>query len=230
MIPPPVILVVSCFGAGLATGLSHFWALAGGMMVAGIGAMVLRRNVAVFVVTAAIGVGVGAVARHREDEGCAAQLPAGRMRLDVLLLEPLTEAGGIAAVEPRGAGCRGSITARFRRGKALDAGQAVAIEGEWTRGTRRLIEPDGTFSVKEASAGGRATRLEFSVRNALAGASARLYGTRAPLVDALVVGRRSGMDRDLKASFASSGLVHLLSYTRPSWLFWGFSAGLLIIF
>ena len=43
---------------------------------------------------------------------------------------------------------------------------------------------------------------------------------RAPLVDALVVGRRSGMDRQLKTSFASSGLVHLLSIS-------GFHIGLI---
>ena len=220
VIPPPVILLVFCFGAGLATGLSHFWALAGGMMVLGVIATGVRRDLALFMVTAAIGAGVGMVARHREEMGCAAQLPAGRMALEALLLEPLSEDGGMASVAPLRAGCRGIVTARFPRGDALDAGRTLAIEGEWTRGTRRLIEPDGILSVKKVTATGWVKRAEFSVRNTLAGASARLYGSRAPLVDALVVGRRSGMDRELKTSFASSGLVHLLSIS-------GFHIGLI---
>ncbi len=220
MIPPPAVLLVFCFGAGLATGLSHFWALTGAMMVTGTVVLVMRRESAVFVVTAAIGIAGGVVARHREDAGCAAQLPPGRMALDVLLLEPLTVEGGLALVEPLGAGCRGAVSARLPRGRALEAGSRLVVEGEWTRGTRRLIEPDGVLGVKGITAKGRVGRVEFMVRNALARASARLYGARAPLVDALVVGRRSGMDRDLKTSFASSGLVHLLSIS-------GFHIGLI---
>jgi predicted membrane metal-binding protein len=48
-------------------------------------------------------------------------------------------------------------------------------------------------------------------------ASAALYGPRAPLVDALVIGRRSAMDRDLRDAFAVSGLVHLLSISGSTW-------------
>ncbi|MBP2647953.1 MAG: internalization-related competence protein ComEC/Rec2 [Gemmatimonadetes bacterium] len=220
MIPPPGVLMVFCFGAGLATGLSHFWALACGMMVTGTVAVLVRRDVAVFAATAAIGIGVGAVARQRDDASCAARLPVGRVALEALLLEPLTTDGGIASLEPVHAGCSGVVTARFRRGRALEAGSRLAIEGEWTRGTRRLIEPDGMLGVKQVTPKGQVRRVEFGARNALAAATARLYGARAPLVDALVVGRRSGMDRELKASFASSGLVHLLSIS-------GFHIGLL---
>ena len=220
MIPPPVVLVVFCFGAGLATGLSRFWALAGGLMVTGVVAAMVRRDVAVFVATAAIGLAAGVVARHGEDARCAAWLPPGRMGLEVLLLEPVTPDGGIASVDPLRAGCRGAVTARFPRGDPLDAGRTLSVEGEWTRGTRRLIEPDGVLGVARITPTGRVGRVEFSVRNALARASARLYGSRAPLVDALVVGRRSGMDRELKTAFASSGLVHLLSIS-------GFHIGLI---
>lgn len=189
-------------------------------MVIGALVLALRRDFAVFVVTAAIGIAAGTVARHREDARCAARLPAGQMALEVLLLEPVAADGGLASVELLRAGCRGEVSARFPRGSALEAGSRLAVEAEWTRGTRRLIEPDGVLRVRRLSAGGRVHRIEFDVRNALARASARLYGARAPLVDALVVGRRSGMDRELKTSFASSGLVHLLSIS-------GFHIGLI---
>ena len=220
MIPPPAVLLVFCFGAGLATGLSHFWALAGAMMVTGLGLVLIRRTLAVFLATAVAGIAVGLVAAQREEAGCAARLAAGRMVLDVLLLEPVTAEGGIASVEPVRAGCYGAVTARLPRGQAFGAGSRLAVEGQWTRGTRRLVEPDGTLQVRRVSIRAQELRIEFRVRNAIARASASLYGARAPLVDALVVGRRSGMDRELKLSFASSGLVHLLSIS-------GFHIGLI---
>ena len=220
MIPPPAVLLVCCFGAGLATGLSHFWALACGMLITGTVLLTLRRALTVFIATSALGFAVGLAARHHQESTCAARLPAGRVALDVLLLEPVTTEGGMASVEPLHAGCRGTVTARLPRGQALDAGSRLAIAGEWTRGTRRLLEADGMLGVRQVSVSGQVPRLDFDVRNAIARASAALYGARAPLVDALVVGKRSGMDRDLKQSFASSGLVHLLSIS-------GFHIGLI---
>jgi competence protein ComEC len=58
------------------------------------------------------------------------------------------------------------------------------------------------------------------LRTALARASAELYGSRAPLVDALMLGRRGAIDPDLQDRFAQSGLVHLLSIS-------GFHVGLI---
>lgn len=220
MIPPPAILVVFCFGAGLATGLSHFWALACGLLAGGVLLGCCRRDALTFLAAAAAGFGIGLMSRHAVDGSCAARLPAGRFSIEVLLLEPVTEEGGIAWVGPEDAGCTGSVAARFRRGEPHDAGERLAVDATWTPGVRRLIEPDGMLAVKQASSRARVARLEFRVRNALNRASARLYGDRAPLVDALVVGRRSGMDRQLKAAFASSGLVHLLSIS-------GFHIGLI---
>jgi len=209
-----------CFGAGLATGLSHFWAMGCGVLVAGIAALLRERRAVVFIAGAAAGFTIGLIARHGVDRTCAARLPTGRFSLDVLLLEPVTDAGGLTAVEPIGAGCDGGVTARFPRGEPQEAGRRLAVDAIWTPGIRRLVEPDGLLTVKDATPGERVDRLEFRVRNFLARASATLYGARAPLVDALVVGRRSGMDRQLKTSFASSGLVHLLSIS-------GFHIGLI---
>jgi competence protein ComEC len=220
VIPPPAVLLVLSFGAGLATGLSHFWALACVIAVGGAVLSWRRGNSGVFVMAAIAGFGIGLMARHGVDDKCAARLPTGRFSIDVLLLEPVTDEGGVASVEPLAAGCRGNYCARLPRGEPHEAGRRLAVDAIWTPGIRRLIEPDGMLAVKRATPGPRVERLEFRVRNALARASSRLYGARAPLVDALVVGRRSGMDRQLKNSFASSGLVHLLSIS-------GFHIGLI---
>ena len=220
MIPPPSVLVVLCFGAGLATGLSHFWGLACVILLAWVAAIVWQWQAVVFLTAASAGFAIGVLAHHSADAGCTTRMPAGRISLDVLLLEPVTDEGGLAAVEPLGAGCRGTVTARLPRGEPHAAGRILAVDAIWTSGLRRLVEPDGLLAVKRMTPGARAERLEFRVRNYLAGASSSLYGARAPLVDALVVGRRSGMDRQLKTSFASSGLVHLLSIS-------GFHIGLI---
>src|SRR5204862_83449 len=58
------------------------------------------------------------------------------------------------------------------------------------------------------------------LRTLLGQASRSLYGARAPLVDALMLGRRGGIDADLQDRFAQSGLVHLLSIS-------GFHVGLI---
>ncbi len=58
------------------------------------------------------------------------------------------------------------------------------------------------------------------IRTGLFLSSRRLYGSRAPMVDALVLGRRGGIAPELQNRFAQSGLVHLLSIS-------GFHVGLI---
>src|SRR5439155_42589 len=45
----------------------------------------------------------------------------------------------------------------------------------------------------------------------LAARRRRLFGTRAPLVDALVIARRAELDAELRERYTRSGLAHLLS-------------------
>ena len=63
--------------------------------------------------------------------------------------------------------------------------------------------------------------LGEQLRTAVAHAVRRLYGTRAPIVEALIVGRRADLDPRLRDAFAHSGLVHLLSIS-------GFHVGLIV--
>ena len=78
MIPPPSVLLVMFFGAGLATGLAHFWAVACGALVAGIVAVRWQRRGMVFMAGAAAGFMIGLMARHGVDGTCAARLPGQR--------------------------------------------------------------------------------------------------------------------------------------------------------
>ena len=78
----------------------------------------------------------------------------------------------------------------------------------------------GLLAIRGAEAGTGGASLSESVRTVVERSSAALYGGRAPLVDALMLGRRGGIDRTLQDQFAQSGLVHLLSIS-------GFHVGLI---
>src|SRR4029077_19507487 len=71
--------------------------------------------------------------------------------------------------------------------------------------------PGGTLVIRQIHRVAGKPAPSARIRTALGRGSRRLYGTRAPMVDALVLGRRGGIDRALQDRFAQSGLVHLLS-------------------
>jgi competence protein ComEC len=208
----PPILLTAVYGAGLATGLLHFGGLAG---VAGVmlPAMLLARRPLATLLASAFLLGrlSGEVARLRDTDSCAARLPAGLLRLRVRLLEPADSAGGLLAVQPIGARCNGPVMARWPAARRTDVGMVVQLTARWIPRPSGAGRPAGTLVVADrGQVSGQATFSE-RLRGALALASRSLYGARAPMVDALVLGRRSGIDRDLQDRFAQSGLVHLLS-------------------
>ncbi|HEV7365769.1 MAG TPA: DNA internalization-related competence protein ComEC/Rec2 [Gemmatimonadales bacterium] len=208
----PPILFTAVYGAGLATGLLHFGALAGVAGVLLATALLARRPLATLLTSAfLLGRLSGEVARLHERDGCAARLPAGLLRLRVRLLEPTDTVGGILGVQPVGARCNGPVMARWPAALRTDPGSVLEVTARWIPRPGVAGRPAGTLVVTDiAEVAGRAT-LSERLRGALARASRTLYGARAPMVDALVLGRRAGVDRDLQDRFAQSGLVHLLS-------------------
>jgi predicted membrane metal-binding protein len=126
----------------------------------------------------------------------------------------------MVSARPVGGRCTGLIQIRWPTRPSVRAGHTVRLDGRWIASQGWGGRPEGIFVVKRV--------LEVSGRPALAArlrgwitetAEAR-FGARAPLVDALVLGRRGTMDPDLKDAFARSGLVHLLSIS-------GFHVGLI---
>lgn len=217
--PPPIVQLALAYGAGLATGLSRFPAHACVGLVLLV--LVLRRRQAGWLAgVAALGVVAASVARVRADGSCAARLPAARIALELRLEEPVAADGGLARAVPEPARCVGELLARWPRRHPMPAGTRVQVEGSWLADSGRWRPPAGLLLVERARVVGHAPTLAERLREAASRASAELYGSRAPLVDALVIGRRSSMDRELRDAFAASGLVHLLSIS-------GFHVGLL---
>ena len=155
-----------------------------------------------------------------EQSRCTARLPANQLRIRVRLLEPAATDGGRVFVQPIGARCSGVVSASWPAGQAVTAGLELLVEGRWIPNAGATGRPDGILVVRSTGRPTGTPSLGAELRNSLAGASRALYGTRAPLVDALMLGRRGGIDPLLQQRFAEAGLVHLLSIS-------GFHVGLI---
>lgn len=216
----PPILVTLAYGAGLATGLAHFGDTASA--IACLVAVLARRTPLAMVLATALVFGrVSAeVAWWRESDRCAARLPSAEFRVTVRTLEPADSVGGPIAVQPMRAGCADPVTARWPRRRAVEAGREVDVVARWVPRPGPLGRPSGTLVIRSVGTIRGTPALGARLRNGVAHASRTLYGPRAPIVDALVLGRRSGIDRELQDHFAQSGLVHLLSIS-------GFHVGLI---
>lgn len=210
MRPRPVVLLVLVFEAGLATGLTRFLDPALGVGILGLLLLLLRdRSVGWLAGVACCGLVLGAVTRSAASRSCAAAIPAARVTVAIRLLEPVSDGVSAAAVLDRR--CRGTLTIRVREAQLLPAGSRWTATGRWIATPRLGGRPDGILVVSGLVAlPGRPAPAE-RLRTRVARTSVRLYGSRAGLVEALLVGRRGGIDPSMNAAFARSGLVHLLS-------------------
>ncbi len=126
--------------------------------------------------------------------GASPGFPPLEFRVTVRTLEPADGAGGTMLVQPRHAGCADPVVARWPRG---------AWRGCRPRGTRHqpvgttsraLGRPSGILVILQWTDRGGEPSFGARFRNGVAHATSTLYGQRAPIADALVLGRRSGID------------------------------------
>ncbi|MDQ5840311.1 MAG: ComEC/Rec2 family competence protein, partial [Chloroflexota bacterium] len=206
----PAVLLVLSFEAGLATGLSHFPAPAFvALLLAALCLVTGRGAMAWLPCASGIGLVLGLVTREASSRECAAVLPAGVIEITLELLEPVQS--GVAAAAQKV--CDGEIAVKVRGDRVLPAGSRWRVTGRWIPTSRLGGRPGGILVAQELSPipNSQLPTPSTQLRNWLSRTTTRLYGTRAGLVDALLVGRRGGIDPALNAAFARSGLVHLLS-------------------
>lgn len=215
----PPILIVFAYGAGLATGLSRFWVPAAVILAPAI--LLCWRASPRFALGATVtllGVMSGGLTSIADQEACSRRLPGGRLELTLALADPADPAGGLVRARPLGASCRGTVTARWLSRHPAKAGLAVRATGRW------IPAPDkrygGTLVIEKIDSLGFHPALGDRLRNGILASTAALYGDRAPLVDALILNRRSTLDPTLSEAYAQSGLVHILSIS-------GFHVGLI---
>ncbi len=220
MRPPLAACIAIAYGAGLATGLARFPAPVVVLLI------LLPLIVAPAQVRGLCGAGIvlglltGTLAGRADRASCAAMLPAGPVVVTLRTEEPVDSGGARARATLPDAGCHGSIAVAWPRAWQAPAGMEVEAEGQWRPRAGRFDRPGGILLVREVRGPTMRATLGDRVRTGIHDIAQRLYGRRAPLVDALVLGRRTDLDRDLLEDFASAGLMHLLAIS-------GFHLGLL---
>jgi len=201
---PPILHVTVFFGAGLWAGLVVLVPM-GVVLVAlaaGTAAAARGRWPGLLFLTAVLGLTVGRVEQVVESQTCAWRWEPGAHRA-LLQVEDAPSVQGVTSAIVRYAreGCGGRI--RLALTDPVPAG-ALLIAAGTVRGSR-------VFRVEHARVLGASRALKARLRAAVAGRVRRLYGPRAPLVEALVTGRRDDLDPGLRREFAASGLAHLLA-------------------
>lgn len=202
---PPVIHVVAAYGAGLWVGL-----VASVPQAAALAAAVAALLAASLLgwpgmVGAAAGVGglTGALAGASQKTWCVAVWSPGPHAAMVALHDRagprgLASASVVAAPE----GCGGDLRLVARPGTLVAGARAVVV------GTFRA---PSVFKVEHVRVLNGARQPRYLLRDVLARRIERLYGSRAPLAEALILGRRDDLDPRWSRVFADAGIAHLLS-------------------
>lgn len=206
--PAGSLLLAVAYGAGLTTGLSRF---PDPLVVAaaGVAVVIVLRHppIRALACTLVLGVVIGAVTRQRADSSCAAILRPGVGTLTVTLVDPGLASGRVRVRSPT---CHGLVKARWPDGRALPAGATAEVSARWVPRPGPLDRPDGSLNVRRIETTWGSGGIVARSRNAAADRIGWLFGERAPLVDALLVGNQGGLDADLRQQFAEAGLIHLL--------------------
>jgi competence protein ComEC len=144
-------------------------------------------------------------------------LPDGRIPLLPIELEEARTDRGVVP------GCRVEARIRLPRGTgAMLAGTELQVDGAWWK-MPKPVAPSAWPADPSYAGFVFARKVSVVAQPALAAHPlltlrgwterriTRLFPRNAPLADALLLGRRETLDRELAARFAQSGLVHLLA-------------------
>jgi competence protein ComEC len=202
---PPILHLTLAYGAGLWAGLVLSIPPAVGVVgaAAGLASAASGTWPAILVAASGIGLLTGSVGRRRRAAACARVWHAGPHAATVLVHDRAGERGlTTASVLSAPEGCAGLLALRTAPG-ALPAGARAVLVGVFRAPT--LLRVDHARVL----AGPRA--LRFRLRDRAARRIERLYGPRAPLVKALVLGARDDLDPKWRQTFADAGVAHLLA-------------------
>jgi len=211
--------MVAALGAGLMTGLSRFPdPLVVCSVLLAIACLLRRHSAWILPVAGLAGAVLGALTRQHDAGSCAARFRSGSVEVTARLIE--SPIGGSARVEPLGAGCHGLVRVQLPEPATAEPGAVLRISGRWIPRPVTLRPSDGLLVAAQVQAMPGSASLGEWLRGRVTVSSARLFGDRAGVVDALILGRREGMDLTVREAFAQAGLVHLLAIS-------GFHVGLL---
>src|SRR5881296_1724941 len=213
---PPILFLTVAFGVGLWAGLDPF--VFAGAALWGV-ALPLIAAAACLAARAPLGAAVGimgvagllwgtAAVRAREAT-CTGRWAAGekagegRTRAVIVrLVDPAPAQGGIVDADVLPGTCAGSVRLRWPEGTGARGGTTWVVAGKWT-GSVLVVRRTRALDLVPHGRG--------ALRDALAARSTEVFGTRAPIVNALVFARNARLDSDIRERYVRSGLAHLLS-------------------
>lgn len=212
---PPILWLTVAFGAGLVTAL-HGAELRVTALCVLCGAAVLQRRAplgAACGIMLVAGMLWGSAALRERAATCAGVWGRGTREggrathaAQVRLRDPVPAAGGVVEGDVSSGPCRGTLTIRWPQGYPAHGGTTWVVAGRFLGNAQRGILVARRVRQLDAEPRGRG-----GLRDRLAERSRRLFGSRAPLVDALVIARRAELDPELRERYTRSGLAHLLS-------------------
>ncbi len=124
----------------------------------------------------------------------------------VRLADPAPDSGGVVDAEVVPGTCDGPLRLRWPERTPARGGTAWAVAGRWVGPVDR-----GVLVVRRARVLDPVPRGRGAVRDRLAERTLTLFGSRAPLVNALVFAPRADLDAQVRERYARSGLAHILS-------------------
>jgi competence protein ComEC len=124
----------------------------------------------------------------------------------VRLIDPAAATGGVVEARVVSGRCGGTLTIRWPSDHAARGGTTWVVAGRFLGDAQRGILVARRVRLLDGEPRGRG-----ALRDRVAERSRALFGSRAPLVDALVIARRTDLDAELRERYTRSGLAHLLS-------------------
>ena len=207
---PPILYLTVVFAAGLAVAL-HGVELRVAAWCVLVGALLLCRTAplaAALALMLVAGTLWGTAALREQRATCAGQWtrPGVTRAVTIQLSDPVAVTGGVTEGLVRGGGCGGALTIRWPDGHAAHGGTTWVVAGRFLGDVARGLLVARRVRELDAVPRGRG-----ALRDRIADRSRRLFGARAPLVDALVIARRAELDAEIRERYTRSGLAHLLS-------------------
>ncbi len=203
---PPIIQLAVGFGAGLWAGLVLFAPTEFVWILLLVSAVICARSHwrGVLALAVAMGFATGGAVATRSSAECGVIWKTGSRSVLLRVLDRPGMSGTTSAkVLHASEGCIGTLRLRVDSAQNVPGGARVLAVGVYRgRGVFRATH------VRVLS-GGRS--LRFAIREAVSARIHALYGARAGLVEAVVLGRRDDIDAELREDFVGAGLAHLLA-------------------
>src|SRR5689334_3006370 len=124
----------------------------------------------------------------------------------VRLADPVPDSGGAVDAHVVPGTCGGALRLRWPERAPARGGTTWLVAGRWVGSG-----PRGVLVVRRARVIDPVPRGRGAVRDRLANRTASLFGSRAPLVNALVFAPRADLDAAVRERYVRSGLAHILS-------------------